>query len=600
MKNPSINKASIVVLPFRNISSNGEMDYFSDGITEEIIFGLSKIEQLKVISKTSSFFFKDHKGTLQEIAEHLNVSIVLEGSVRFAGDMIRITAQLIDVQDDSHLWSSAWNRKLENIFEIQNEISLLIADKLREQFGHMEIAERIAETPTQNLNAYDHFLKGKKLFNKWNPANVQEAIIQYEAALRLDANLIEAHVGLADGYSFLAVAGFAPREESWRKAILHLEKADAIDPDNASLNFMRANQALFTEADFAQSMLFIKRSIANKPSHSDAHRFISFLYSLRNEFKQAEVHIQYAKSIDPLNEETKFYEAYLLYREKKYTPVRNILEKLMANNPQNVPVLILLSYILLKTEDFQSLEKLLLDIPTGLIMPDERLGIECLSLALQGIDDEMHPKLQMLKSKANRDSSFQAHIYLFHYYCIKGKFDEAFQLVEKLFDNKSSIFFLAFTDPLAENIQNDSRYPSYWKRVYPSIAEKPIPKRSNTSSLDEDTAILFQERLSQFMKQEQPFLNPSLSLRSLAAQIDIHPNQLSWLLNERLGKNFNEFINHFRVEHFKSLVVAPKNSHISLIGLAYESGFNSKTAFNTTFKKLTGTTPGAYLKEQSS
>ncbi|HCQ16362.1 MAG TPA: adenylate cyclase, partial [Cryomorphaceae bacterium] len=102
--------------------------------------------------------------------------------------------------------------------------------------------------------------------------------------------------------------------------------------------------------------------------------------------------------------------------------------------------------------------------------------------------------------------------------------------------------------------------------------------------------------LLQHISEEEPFLNPQLSLRSLAQQLQIHPNQLSWLLNEKLGKNFNEFINHYRVETFKGLATNPSNSHISLIGLAYESGFNSKTVFNTYFKKEVGMTPKEFLK----
>ncbi|WP_369681505.1 helix-turn-helix domain-containing protein [Draconibacterium sediminis] len=102
-----------------------------------------------------------------------------------------------------------------------------------------------------------------------------------------------------------------------------------------------------------------------------------------------------------------------------------------------------------------------------------------------------------------------------------------------------------------------------------------------------------------FVSEEQPFLIPNLTLRLLADQVEIHPNKLSWLLNERIGKNFNEFINYYRIEYFKQLALDPKNSHISLIGLAYESGFNSKTVFNTYFKKETGMTPKEFLKQNA-
>jgi AraC-like DNA-binding protein len=118
--------------------------------------------------------------------------------------------------------------------------------------------------------------------------------------------------------------------------------------------------------------------------------------------------------------------------------------------------------------------------------------------------------------------------------------------------------------------------------------------------LDEATSEEYRQRLLQFMEEEEPYLNPGLSLRSLAEQIEFHPNKLSWLLNESLGKNYNTFINEYRVAHFKKLALDPANAHISLLGLAYESGFNSKTVFNTYFKKETGMTPRAFLKSADS
>jgi AraC-like DNA-binding protein len=132
--------------------------------------------------------------------------------------------------------------------------------------------------------------------------------------------------------------------------------------------------------------------------------------------------------------------------------------------------------------------------------------------------------------------------------------------------------------------------------LYGTGLKDPVSSPNTNPVLDEETVSAYTEKLLVFMKDEQAFLNPGLSLRGLAEQVEIHPNQLSWLLNQQLKQNFNEFINHHRVEHFKKLARDPANAHISLIGLAYESGFNSKTVFNTCFKKETGMTPSQYLK----
>ncbi len=139
-------KRSIAVLPFVNISSNSEAEYFSDGITEEIINALAKIQELRVTSRTSSFSFKGTNSTISEIGKQLNVSIILEGSVRLSGASARITTQLIEVKNDFHFWSETFDRDLSNVFAVQDEISLIIADKLREHFGHFELDARLVDS----------------------------------------------------------------------------------------------------------------------------------------------------------------------------------------------------------------------------------------------------------------------------------------------------------------------------------------------------------------------------------------------------------------------------------------------------------------------
>ncbi len=160
------NNLSIAVLPFKNMSSNDENEYFCDGMTEEIINALAKISSLKVTSRTSSFHFKNKELPIPEIAETLGVSIILEGSTRLAGDTIRITAQLIQAEGDFHFWSETWDRELKNIFEIQDEISLIIADKIRENFGHFELADHLYTKRTGNINAFEYSLMARFHKNK--------------------------------------------------------------------------------------------------------------------------------------------------------------------------------------------------------------------------------------------------------------------------------------------------------------------------------------------------------------------------------------------------------------------------------------------------
>jgi len=579
---------SIAVLPFVNMSTDGENEFFCDGITEEIINALAKIDGLKVISRTSSFYFKGHKVSLSEIAEKLSVSILIEGSVRISGDILRIKAQLISIKADETFWSETWERKKDNLFEIQDEISLLIADKLREYGGHLDISDHLVSSRTGNLTAYEHFLKGRFHFFKWNPEDTNIAIEQFDQALAMDPQLIDAHLSLADSYSFMAVAGFAPREESWMKAMEAIQSAKSLDPNNAGLNYMLGNQAFFTEANFSVALKYGYQSLAEKPTYSEAHCFVSLLHSLRGNLTKAKEHIFYAKSIDPLNQETQFFEANYYYRAKDYAKANLILEELLLLNEKNLPAIVVRIYILIKEHRLQEALAMIEKMPQETFTPDEKLGLIGLIEAVSG--DTTLSSLTELEEHAKDPGAHHAHSYLFIIYANLDRYDDALKILDHIFDSKSSILLLGFSDPLAEPIQKDPRYQEYHQRIYPTVSQA-INKKKKAKVINESEARAQLEKLKALVDSAQPYLNPSITLRSLADQTSIHPNHLSWLLNEYVGENFNEFINKARIEHFKNLVLDPDNAHISLIGLAYESGFNSKTVFNTTFKKEVGMTP---------
>lgn len=587
---------TIAVLPFLNIGAEGENEYFSDGITEEIIYALSQINHLKVISRTSSFYFKNKEIPLKEIARQLGVANILEGSVRFAGNRVRITAQLIQASDDFHFWSESWDRDMQNIFEIQDEISLLIAEKLREQTGHFEIGDHLVEKQTENLDAYNYSLRARYHFNRWNPVDMQESIRLYKKALELDPDHVESHVGIADAYSFMATTEFMPREETWRLNVEHTMKANTLDPENAAVHYQLANLAFFTEFDFQKAAGYNFRALELMPNYPNAQQFMAFLYLLYGDMKKAEDHVQLAMRIDPLNQETLFYKAYYDYRTGAYEEALDQLEAIIGLNPLNIPANIVRAYCLLKQGKYDATLSTMDAMPEEVALPDEQLGIRCLSYILKEDRDNAATCLEQLRQKVKDASAFQAHSYLFLALVSLGKHDEAFDWFEQAMEMKSSVLLLTFSDPLAADLQADPRYTDFHGRLYGGALIPPSHAKKSDPTLDEDTVHQYTRRLLDYMQNEQPYLDPGLSLRGLADLAEIHPNKLSWLINQKLNRNFNEFINHYRVEHFKELAGDPGNAHISLIGLAYESGFNSKTVFNTYFKKETGMTPSAFLK----
>jgi TolB-like protein/Tfp pilus assembly protein PilF len=194
------NAKSIAVLPFKNMSASKEDEFFSDGITEDILTQLSKISDLRVISRTSVMKYKDTQKTAREIAEELNVGTLLEGSVRRSGDRVRIVGQLINARADEHLWAETYDREIKDIFAIQSEVAQKIASSLKAKLSPEE-KERIERKATQNTEAYALYLKGRSYYNRYTKEDNEQSIVFFKKALQLDSAYALAYAGLGDAYS---------------------------------------------------------------------------------------------------------------------------------------------------------------------------------------------------------------------------------------------------------------------------------------------------------------------------------------------------------------------------------------------------------------
>ncbi len=251
---------SIAVLPFTNMSDDPEQEYFSDGISEEILSALSKLKDLKVAGRTSSFYFKGKNEDLRNVGKALGVAHILEGSVRKAGTQIRITAQLIKADDGFHLWSDTYDRELTNIFEIQQEIAESITNALRAELS-LEEQQRLKAKPTDNLQAYQAFLLGRQKLAKRTSTDLEEAKTQFERAIELDPDYALAYVGLADTYHHLAGYGSLSGEDAITLATPLVEKALELDDQSgeayASLGLILFNQEKNAAAEEAYQRAFV-------------------------------------------------------------------------------------------------------------------------------------------------------------------------------------------------------------------------------------------------------------------------------------------------------------------------------------------------------
>ncbi|MGB5164007.1 MAG: hypothetical protein WBN61_02010, partial [Woeseiaceae bacterium] len=309
-----IDDASIAVLPFADLSPESDQEYFSDGISEEILNVLVRIQSLDVASRTSSFGFKGQQELgIPVIAEKLKVRHVLEGSVRKAGDTVRITAQLIDAQTDTHLWSQTYDRKLttENIFHVQDEIAAAIVEQLGPLIGEVIEAPAPRETATSNLDAYSAYLKAQGLFHRRSSRNLEEIVQLYERATELDPDFAEAWAGLANAYSVVPGWELGTDEEFFPKARAAADRASALD-DQLALPYAIRGALDMEINDQAAAVEQLERALALDPDNLQTHYIRGAMLLEVGFFDAAESDFRRCLDIDPAYEICRRFVAFTL------------------------------------------------------------------------------------------------------------------------------------------------------------------------------------------------------------------------------------------------------------------------------------------------
>jgi TolB-like protein/Tfp pilus assembly protein PilF len=322
---------SIAVLAFDDLSAEGDQAYFAEGVSEELLNLLARIDGLKVAARTSSFKFKDGAADIGEIGRALNVETVLEGSVRKAGDQVRVTAQLIKVSDGFHLWSQSYDRKLENIFAVQDEIAAAIVQALKLKLD----LESATAGRTQNTAAYDHYLRGRELARTPSQSGLLRAVEQYGQAVALDPNFAAAYAGIADAWVWLEDYGGVKSSESFPRAEQAAKRALAIDPESAEAHAAMAFVLDRYRDDTVGARKAFERTLQLNPNYVTAFNlYADTLYDL-GEFERALENRRRAVELDPLAVFFRSRLANTLTNLRRYDEARSILVQLFEEFPDN-------------------------------------------------------------------------------------------------------------------------------------------------------------------------------------------------------------------------------------------------------------------------
>jgi len=455
---------SVAVLPFVNVSPEKENEYFSDGMTEEIIDALTKVEGLRVVSRTSVFAFKGKDQDIRKIGEQLNVSHVVEGSVRKAGNRVRITAQLINIADGYHLWSERFDREMEDVFTIQEEIAHMIVNALKIKLV------RKAETPlversTENIKAYNLFLKGRYCWNKRTEAALKQCVNYFEQAIEIDPDYMLAYCGLADAYALLGIAeyGALPPMEVMPKAKAAAVKALEIDNTLAEAQTTVAHVKAFFDWDFTGADKEFNRAIELNPNYPFSHHWYALYLSAMERHDEAIAEEKRAQELEPLSLIINKNVGTIFYYARKYEQAIEQYKKALELDPDFARTHFFLGLAYISNSMF---EEAIAEIKKAITFSGENtvmLALLASAIAMSGKKDEATKILKDLKKRLKR-----GYVPSFNLAILYMGLDEkasAFEWLEKAYQERSSWLVSLKVEPILDGLRSDPRFTALLKKV---------------------------------------------------------------------------------------------------------------------------------------
>jgi TolB-like protein/Flp pilus assembly protein TadD len=452
---------SLVVLPLENFSGNPDQDYLSDGMTEALISRLSTIHSLRVISRTSAMHFKGTRKSLPAIGKELNVDAVVEGSVLRSGDKIRITVQLIRADTDEHLWTATYDRELQDVLTLQNDVTYGIAH-------HVEIAvngvpaRSIAPPRTVAPDVYEAYLKGRFALHKGSRAGLEEARHHFQSALDADPEFAPAYAGLAAAYSGLGLVFYGqPPGETRPKVLAAARKALELDPE---LSEARAElgDALQKDWHWAEAEAEYRRAIELSPNNAAAYGGLAQWLLCQGRTEEALASARRAQELDP-QEFSGAQVGWILFHGRRYDEAIRELRTAQAIEPQDALAVWFLGFVLIAAEHYDEAITTLERAASLSNRSSAVLGVLVHAYAAAGRRAEALRVLHELNRR--RASGYVPPAAFLNAYLGLGDKEEAFTWLERCAQEHSNIMQFLKSHPFFDLIRNDPRYPAFLRRA---------------------------------------------------------------------------------------------------------------------------------------
>jgi len=455
-------KRSIAVLPFADLSPKKDQEYFCDGMADAIIGKLSQLEKLKVISRTSVMRYKKEDKNIKEIGEELDVATILEGTIQKEKDRIRIRAQLINVEDGFHLWAEIYDRKLESVFDMQDEISQAIVSKMEIKLVGEEKA-LLVKRYTENVEVYGLYMKGRHFWNKRSEAGLKKSIDYFEQAIEADPNYALAYAGLADAYNMLVGYGLLPPKEAFSKAKSAAIKALEIDDTLAEAHASLALIKQVYDYDWSGSEQEFKRAIELNSNYAVAHQWYGILLRDMGRFDEGLEEIRKAKELDPLSLPINTDLGEIFYHSRQFDQAIEQCKKTLEIDANFHWAHAVLGKAYLQKYAFKEAIAELKKAVSLLAGSLEYLAGLALAYALAGKKDKALEILEEIhkRSKQTYVSWFEIALA----YAGLKKNNKAFDCLEKSYEERSFEMKSVKIEPVLDSLRSNSRFTALLKKM---------------------------------------------------------------------------------------------------------------------------------------
>jgi TolB-like protein/Flp pilus assembly protein TadD len=455
---------SIAVLPFENLSRDPDNAYFADGIQEEILMRLSKIADLKVISRTSTQRYKSAPANLSEIAKQLGVAHILEGTVQKATDQVRVNVQLINAENDSHVWSDKYDRKLTDIFAVESEIATKIAAALQAKLTGAE-QRALASRPTENPEAHQFYLKGRYYWNRRGEEGLKKATEYFEHAIKADPDYALAYAGLADSYALLGFHGYGalPPAEAVPRAKAAAEKALQIDETLAEAHASLAYAKEEYDWDVAGAEREYKRAIELNPNYATAHQWYALHLAVRGRYAEAIAEIKLAQELDPLSLIINTNVGWVFYFARQYNEAVEQCRKTLELDPNFAAAHWMLGQAYRQKDMY---EEAIAEFQKAVSLSQGgpvQVAVLGHGYAVAGQRSEAQKILNELKELSKR-RYFPPYFIALIYVGLDDK-NQAFAWLEKAFVERSANLTVLPAEPMFDPIRSDPRFQDLLRRV---------------------------------------------------------------------------------------------------------------------------------------